>query len=107
MLSGETYYPGAAYVTINRADAGRQVKIAAAGAGPHDGFTEYFIGGSRPRWGDYGAATSNGRDVWFASEYIGQSCTYQQFLADKTCGGTRTILANWATRISKVNAGER
>ena len=42
--------------------------------------------------------------IWVANEYIGQTCTNAQYLADPvgTCGGTRTLLANWYTRISRI-----
>ena len=37
------------------------------------------------------------------SEYIGQTCTLSQYLATgASCGGTRTTLANWDTRLSEV-----
>lgn len=101
-LSGRNNYPSAAYVGINGGGISGDIRIAAAGKGPQDGFTEYFLGGGRPRWGDYGAAVAVDNRIWMASEYIAQSCTYTQFLADTTCGGTRTILANWATRVSVV-----
>ncbi len=80
----------------------------AAGLGPDDGFTgynafQYF----RPRWGDYGAAVTDGSKIWIASEYIGQTCDYQEWFldatADFTCGGTRTAYANWGTHISKIH----
>ena len=60
------------------------------------------IGGSgglspRTRWGD-------GNSIWVASEYIGQTCTLDQYLTAPIglCSGTRTALANWDTRISKL-----
>ena len=58
----------------------------------------------RPRWGDYGAAVTDGSSIWIASEYIAQTCTLAQYASDPfgSCGGTRTALANWATRVSKV-----
>jgi hypothetical protein len=56
----------------------------------------------RPRWGDYGAAQIDGTQVWIASEYIAQSCTIDQYIADPTCGGTRAPLSNWSTRITQV-----
>jgi hypothetical protein len=45
-----------------------------------------------------------GNDVWIASEYIGQRCTLATYLTPPigSCGGTRTVLANWYTRISQV-----
>ena len=107
-VMGEDYYPSAGYVTID--DKGRvgPIHIAAEGLGPDDGFTgykgfDYF----RPRWGDYGAAVTDGSNIWIASEYIGQTCNYQEWFldasADFTCGGTRTAYANWGTYISKIH----
>ena len=107
-VSGKDYFPSAGYVTINKDGEVGPVHIAAAGAGPSDGFTSYksFVGDPpRTRWGDYGAAVIDGGDVWMASEYIGQTCTLTQYLtgAIGSCGGTRTSLANWGTRLTKVH----
>ena len=103
---GEDYYPSAGYVTINSNGSVGPIHIAAAGLGPDDGFTgykgfDYF----RPRWGDYGAAVTDGSNIWIASEYIGQTCDYDTWFTfgDFTCGGTRTAYANWGTRISKLH----
>jgi hypothetical protein len=110
---GETNYPSAGYATIDAAGNVGKVHIAAAGAGPSDGFTSYaaFVGDPpRTRWGDYGAAVTDGTSVWIASEYIAQTCTYEQYYPNPpslagfgSCGGTRTALANWSTRVSKLN----
>ena len=80
----------------------------AAGLGPDDGFTSYKaqVGDPpRTRWGDYGAAAVDGNSIWIASEYIGQTCNLTQWLTPPIgqCGGTRTALANWGTRITKLN----
>ena len=89
------------------------IHIAAAGLGPDDGFTSYkaFVGDPpRTRWGDYGAAVTDGNSLWIASEYIGQTCTYAEYFPSPTlagfgsCGGTRTSLANWYTRLTKLDA---
>jgi hypothetical protein len=84
------------------------IHVAAAGLGPADGFTSYkaFVGDPpRTRWGDYGAAVTDGNTIWIASEWIGQTCTLEQYLtgAIGSCGGTRTSLGNWSTRISKLD----
>ncbi len=101
---GPAAFPSAAYAGIDAKAGVGEVHIAAAGKGPQDGFSEYTaFPPFRPRWGDYGAAAADGDAVWIASEYIGQTCTFQEFvLTNFTCGGTRTILANWGTRVSKV-----
>jgi hypothetical protein len=104
-LTGDNDYPGAALAGID-ANAGMgTIQVAAAGAGPWDGFTSYAIFGSgRPRWGDYGAAAVDGSDIWIASESIAKTCTYSMYLAPTTgqCGGTRGALSNWSTHVSKV-----
>jgi len=110
---GEDYYPSAGYVTINSNGSVGPIHIAAEGVGPDDGFTSYkaFVGDPpRTRWGDYGAAVTDGNNIWLASEYIAQTCDFNEYFYEDlfgptwlTCGGTRTSLANWATRISKLS----
>jgi len=106
-VMGEDYYPSAGYVTIDASGNVGPIHIAADGLGPDDGFTSYkaFVGDPpRTRWGDYGAAVTDGNNIWIASEYIGQTCTLEQYLtgAIGSCGGTRTALGNWYTRLSKL-----
>jgi hypothetical protein len=60
-----------------------------------------------PRWGDYGATAVDGDSIWIGSEYIGQTCTFAEYVSGLgsptgTCGGTRSGLGNWYTRISKI-----
>jgi hypothetical protein len=106
---GPNFYPSAGYAMIGTSGVGA-IHVAAPGVGPDDGFTNYKLfgnppGTTRPRWGDYGAAVPMGSDVWIASEYIGQSCTLAEYRAAPfgSCGGTRTALANWDTRISEIS----
>jgi hypothetical protein len=104
---GEDYYPSAGYAVIDADGNVGPIHLAAAGLGPSDGFTSYkaFVGDPpRTRWGDYGAAVTDGSSIWIASEHIAQTCNLTQYLtgAIGSCGGTRTSLANWATRISKL-----
>lgn len=111
-LTGPNNYPSAAYAPIDAQNGVGPITIAAAGLGPQDGFTEYKIFGTngvpRPRWGDYGAAVPVGSSVWIASEYIGQTCSYSQYIQNTatsplfSCNMTRTALGNWGTRISQV-----
>lgn len=108
-LVGRDFYPSAAFAAITENGVGA-VQVAAAGVGPADGFSGTAVfnapNPARPRWGDYGAAVADGNTIWIASEYINQTCTLSQYVATgASCGGTRTALANWATRISAVNAG--
>ncbi len=104
---GADHYPSAAYVTIDANGSVGPIHIAAEGLGPDDGFTGYkaLVGDPpRTRWGDYGAAVTDGSHIWLASEYIAQTCDLDEYLSSGlTCGGTRTALANWATRITKLN----
>ena len=105
-LVGDGYYPSAAYSAFDQRRGAGAIYLAKAGLGPQDGFSGYKAFGNppRPRWGDYGAAAVAGNNIWIASEYIAQRCTDAQYVADPfgTCGGTRTALANWGTRISLV-----
>lgn len=100
-LTGPNDFPSAAFSSLDAKTGAGPITVPSGntGVGPTDGFTEYS---SRPRWGDYGAASVDGNNIWIASEYIGQSCTVTQYLADFTCGGTRGSAANWDTRISEL-----
>jgi hypothetical protein len=107
-IMGETFYPTAAYARIDDTGTVGPIRVAATGVGVTDGFTSYkaFVGDPpRTRWGDYGATVIDGDDIWVASEYIAQSCTLTQYLtgAIGSCGGTRTALGNWATRVTKLS----
>jgi hypothetical protein len=102
---GNDYYPSAGYAGIDAKIGVGEIHIAAEGVGPDDGFTGYHpvAAFGRPRWGDYGAAASDGNTIWIANEYVNQTCTYNTFITTSfRCGNTRTQLANWATKISKV-----
>lgn len=109
-LVGADHFPSAAYVSIDAKVGAGDIHVVAEGAGPQDGFSGYVpLGGTpaRPRWGDYGAAAADGEDIWLASEFIDQTCTYAEYLAQPLgqCGGTRAALGNWATRITKLFVG--
>jgi hypothetical protein len=105
---GSTDFPSVGYVSLDAIVGAGDVHIAQAGSGLQDGFTEYTnLFGGRPRWGDYGAAAVDGNSIWFATEFINQSCdllTYEAAFGANfgSCGGTRASLGNWATRITKV-----
>jgi hypothetical protein len=106
-LAGVDHYPSAAYVDLTAGGVSSTVRVLAEGVGPEDGFAGYLAFGGRPRWGDYGAAAvDSSGNLWVANEWIGQTCTFAQYQAAPfgQCGGTRTALANWSTRISKVAA---
>jgi hypothetical protein len=105
---GPNTFPSAGYASLDALVGAGDVHVAQTGAGLQDGFTEYNnVFGGRPRWGDYGAAAVDGNSIWFATEYINQSCNLATYEAGfgptfGSCGGTRTSLGNWATRITKV-----
>ena len=109
-LVGRDFYPSAAFASINESGVG-PIQVAAGGLGPADGFTGTAVYNApnppRPRWGDYGAAVVDGSNIWIASEYIAQTCDLDTYIATgASCGGTRTALGNWATRITEVNPGD-
>jgi len=122
--TGDATNPSAAFASIDAiAGVGTWDFVdGGIGAAADDGFSGYkaqnFPFRLRSRWGDYGAAVVDGNSIWFASEYIAHSCDYTTwggpfFVGGSgdnllgTCAGashgpgTRTALANWATRISK------
>ena len=104
-LSGPSWYPTSAYIPFSTNGPSGSVQIAAKGAGPNDGFSATVLGGYRTRWGDYGAAaTSPDGMLWVANEYIAQTCTLDTFLADNTCGNTRSLYANWSTRVVGIKS---
>jgi hypothetical protein len=103
---GADHYPSAGYAALDAKTGAGDVHIAAEGAARQDGFSGYFpeVNPIRPRWGDYGAAAVDGNSIWFASEYIANSCDLATYVATNfTCGNTRGSLGNWATRITHVN----
>jgi len=118
-----THNPSAAYASIDASVGVGDTHIIATGATRDDGFTSYKsqVGNPpRTRWGDYGAAAVDGNSVWLASELTQRlPCDYTAWggvffvggTGDNllgTCGGashgpgTRTALADWSTRISKL-----
>lgn len=102
-VAGDDYYPSAGYATIDATSGVGDIHIAANGAGPEDEFASYkFFQYDTPRFGDYGAAVADGNTIWVANEYIANTGTLAQFMADPTLGGTRTLVTNWDTRLSQV-----
>ncbi|MGZ4860348.1 MAG: hypothetical protein ACXV8M_12380 [Candidatus Angelobacter sp.] len=102
---GADHFPSAGYAALDAKVGAGDVHIAAEGAARQDGFSGYFpeVNPIRPRWGDYGAAAVDGNTIWFASEYIANSCDLTTYVATNfTCGNTRGSLGNWATRITHV-----
>jgi hypothetical protein len=106
-LAGPDYWPSSAYVRLTQRAS--DVHLVGAGVGPDDGFSGYaaYGGNGIARWGDYSAAVADeSGHIWIATEYIGQTCTFDQFALDTTCGGTRSLLANWGTFIARVPTGD-
>ena len=105
-LTGDGFFPSSGFAAFDGRSGAGDIFVAKAGVGPQDGFTGYKAFGDppRPRWGDYGATAVDGNTIWIASEYIGQTCTLAQYQTAPfgSCGGTRTTLANWGTRISLI-----
>jgi hypothetical protein len=98
-LTGNNYFPSAAYVVVQEGNASHLVHIAGAGQDPDDGFSGYpaEVGGTSnvARWGDYSAAVADGNSIWFASEYIPNACSALTL----PC---RTSLANFGTFVAKI-----
>jgi hypothetical protein len=112
---GGGYFPSSGYGLLSPTApglVGGTAFVADQGKGPQDGFTEYqpfpgFPGnGTRPRWGDYGAAAFvPGTGFYFASEYIQSApCKLEVFRKDNTCGGTRDQAANFGTSVNLVKS---
>jgi hypothetical protein len=106
-LLGDDNFPSAAFAPIDAQVGVGDIAPIEPGKGPADGFTSYkaFVGDPpRTRWGDYSAAATDGNSIWLGTEYIESACTFAQYIASPfgSCGGTRTSLGNWSTRIAKV-----
>jgi hypothetical protein len=82
------------------------IQISNPGLGVQDGFTQYpFVFGGRERWGDYSGAATMGNSIYFTTEFIpAMNCSLAQFIADDTCGGTRTFFANWGTSLNRATS---
>ncbi len=102
-VAGNDYYPTAAYATIDANSGVGDIHIAANGAGPLDEFASYqFFGYDRPRFGDFATAVADGNTIWVGNEYIANTGTLAQYMANPTLGGTRTTYTNWDTRLTQV-----
>jgi len=121
--TGNTLNPSAGYASLDAKIGAGPWSVVPGGQGAtvDDGFTSYKAQVGTPprtRWGDYGAAATDGNNIWIASEYIAHRCDYIPWggpffvggTGDNllgTCGGashgpgTRSALANWSTFISQ------
>ncbi len=110
---GNDHFPSAGYTSLDAKIGAGDIHVVSEGLGPQDGFTGYLplVNPIRPRWGDYGAAATDGNNIWIASESTEQTCTYADYLVDTpaspfgTCNGTRASLGNWGTRMTKLSVG--
>jgi hypothetical protein len=120
--TGNDLNPSAGYAPIDAIVGVGDWNVAPGGEGaaPDDGFTSYKsqVGNPpRTRWGDYSAASVDGKTVWIASEYVSTACDYTTwggpyFVGGSgdnllgTCAGAshgpggRTALGNWSTYVS-------
>ena len=93
-LVGPDYFPSAAYATLDDTltTAPSTLQVVAAGTKPADGFSGYpaFGFSGVERWGDYGAASAVGNDVWIANEWIQGNVSFPP------------AIANWNTFVSKI-----
>ena len=95
---GPNLFPSVGSASLDAVAGAGPVAMITEGQSPQDGFTEY---GGRPRFGDYAAAAVDGSTVFLANEYIQQApCSADDLLATG-CSGTRTLFANWTTRVAK------
>jgi hypothetical protein len=93
-LSGQHYFPSAAYTTIDAVNGAGPIHLAAAGAGPTDDISGYvaFGGDGVARWGDYSAAVPAGDgSIWIATEYIPGGFGFPDYLN------------NWGTWVGHVS----
>ena len=104
-VSASHIRPSSAYSVFSTHQAPGAIQISNQGLGLQDGFTQYtvFTGDYRPRWGDYSGAATMGNSIYFTSEFIpAPNCSLAAFIADDTCGGTRTFFANWGTSLNRA-----
>ena len=81
---GETNYPSAGYATIdaNGSVGPIHLRLPVSDRPTGSPATRRSWGSSPDALGrDYGAAVTDGNSIWLASEYIAQTCTFQQWLS--------------------------
>ena len=103
-LAGPNFFPSAAFVRVNQNGAQGDVRVAAEGVAPDDGFTGYAGTPSNVqlagRWGDYSAAVADGEhNIIIATEYISGHRV-------KPILPNGPGLANWSTSISAVRVSD-
>jgi hypothetical protein len=103
-LTGPSFFPSAAFVRFNQNGAQGEVRVAAEGVAPDDGFSGYVgIPSNVPlagRWGDYSAAVADGEhNIIIATEYISGRRV-------KPILPNGPGLANWSTSISAIRVSD-
>jgi hypothetical protein len=98
-MMGRDDYPSAGYAMVDAVNGAGAIHVIVKGLGPEDGYSAYKATSGDPdpvaRWGDYSAAAVDGSSIWIGSEYVGQTCTFAEFVATGfACGGTRVGGAN-------------
>jgi hypothetical protein len=84
-VSGQHYYPSAAYTPIDAVNGAGAVHIAGPGVKPTDDLSGYvaFGGDGVARWGDYSAAVAgDDGSIWIATEFIPGGFGYPPYLND-------------------------
>lgn len=99
-LTGDSIYPSSAVSSFTNNAGPNRILVSNAGKGPADGFCEYYVACFPGRWGDYSGAVTDGNKVFWTSEFIDQTCTFDEYVADSTCGGTRGFFINWANSLA-------
>jgi hypothetical protein len=93
-ISGQHYYPSAAYTRIDATSGAGVIHFAASGTKPTDDLSGYaaFGGDGVARWGDYSAAVAgDDGSIWIAAEWIPGTFGFPPFLA------------NWGTAVGNVS----
>jgi len=109
-VSGEDYYPTAAFVPFDGSTTGELV-VVKQGTAYHDSYFCYDafgLGAYACPWSlSSSSQTDSGGNIWTATQLIetdGTTCTLDHWMAtDMNCNKTRTMFTNWATRISKIS----
>jgi hypothetical protein len=84
-VSGQHYFPSAAYTPIDAVNGAGAVHIAAAGVKPTDDVSGYvaFGGDGVARWGDYSAAVAgDDGSIWIATEFIPGGFGFAPYIND-------------------------
>jgi len=107
-VSGEDYYPTAAFVPFDGSTTGELV-VVKQGTAYHDSYSCYGpLRGKFCLWSlSSSSQTDSEGNIWTTTQLIetdGTTCTLDHWMAtDMNCNKTRTPFTNWATRISKIS----